>query len=268
MKHEEFFRKHPVFTGEEFKKYLSDQGDIGSRMQESLLAYYSNAGRIVRVRRGLYTVVPKGADPGSYPVDPYLVASRLTPDAVLSHHTALEFFGRSYSSRTYFTYSASRPLRTFSFRSHVFRGTKFPKALLSAGKEYFGVSAEEISWLEVRVTCLERTMVDVLDRPDLSGSWEEIWRSLESIEFFDLDRVVQYALLLGNATTGAKVGFFLEQHRESLMVEDHHLEALHDLRPKQPHYLDRSERKSGRLISRWNLMVPEEVLERTWGEVL
>ncbi len=106
--------------------------------------------------------------------------------------------------------------------------------------------------------------MDVLDRPDLSGSWEEIWRSLESIEFFDLDKVVEYAILLGNATTGAKVGFFLEQHRELLMVEYRHLKLLNDMRPRQPHYLDRAKRKSGRLVSEWNLVVPREVFERSW----
>ena len=39
------------------------------------------------VRRGLYTVVPAGADPGACPVDPYLLASRLAGDAVLGYHT-------------------------------------------------------------------------------------------------------------------------------------------------------------------------------------
>jgi len=268
MKHDEFFRKHPVFTGEELAKYLSSPGEVGARAGEALLAYHRKTGRVVRVRRGLYAVIPRGADPESYPVDPFLVAAKLTPDAVLSHHTALEFHGRAYSVREYFTYSASRPLPPLKFRAHVFRGAKFPGALRRAGKESFGVSAAERAGLEVRVTSLERTLVDVLDRPDLSGSWEEIWRSLESVEFFDLDKVVDYALLLGNATTGAKVGFFLEQHREPLMVEDRHLKALNDLRPRQPHYLDRTRRKSGRFMSKWNLVVPREVSERAWGEVL
>ncbi len=62
--------------------------------------------------------------------------------------------------------------------------------------------------LEVRVTGLERTLVDVLDRPYLSGTWEEIWRSFDSVDFFDLDKVVEYSILLGNAITAAKVGFF------------------------------------------------------------
>ena len=124
------------------------------------------------------------------------------------------------------------------------------------------------SGMEVRVTSLERTLVDVLNRPDLSGGWEEIWRSLESVEFFDLDKVVEYAILLGNATTAAKVGFFLEQHRELLGVEEKHLVSLRDLRPRQPHYLERSTRKPGLLVPKWNLVVPREVFERTWADVL
>ena len=136
------------------------------------------------------------------------------------------------------------------------------------GKEDFGVVQAERAGLGIKVTSLERTLVDVLDRPDISGSWEEIWRSLESIEFFDIDKVVEYALLLGNATTTAKVGFFLDQHRDTLMVDDSHLKLLRDLRPCQPHYLERSKRKSGRLVSDWNLVVPEDIIERSWMEVL
>lgn len=268
MKHAEFFRKHPVFTGEELARHLSSRGEVGGRAQEALLAYHRKSGRVVRVRRGLYAVIPEGAATNTYPVDPFLVAARLTADAALSHHTALEFHGRAYSVHQHFTYSASRPLGPLAFRSHFFRGARFPRALCRKGKEHFGVSTAERAGMELRVTGLERTLVDVLDRPDLSGSWEEIWRSLESVEFFDLDKVVEYALLLGNATTGAKTGFFLEQHREPLMVEDRHLKAIHVLRPRHPHYLDRAKRKPGRLVSEWNLVVPREVLERTWGEVL
>ena len=120
----------------------------------------------------------------------------------------------------------------------------------------------------VRVTNLERTLVDVLDRPEISGSWEEIWRSLESVEFFDLDQVVEYVLLLENSTTAAKVGFFLEQHRETLMVQDVHLKALQKLRPRQPHYFDRARRKDGRLVKRWNLVVPSAIITRSWAEVI
>jgi predicted transcriptional regulator of viral defense system len=122
--------------------------------------------------------------------------------------------------------------------------------------------------LVVRVASLERTLVDVLDRPDLAGSWEEIWQSLESVEFFNLDKVIEYVLMLENATTAAKVGFFLEQHREALMVEQAHLKSLQKLRPRRPHYFDRARRKDGRLVKQWNLVIPSAVIERSWAEVI
>ena len=95
----------------------------------------------------------------------------------------------------------------------------------------------------------------------------EIWRSLEMVEFFDLDVVIEYTLLLENATTAAKVGFFLEQHKEALMVEASHLDPLRARRPRKPHCLMRGHR-GGRLVSNWNLVVPLKVLERSWQEVV
>ena len=136
MKHDAFFRNHPVFSGKELADHLSSLGEAGGRAQEALLAYYRKTGRVVQVRRGLYAIIPPGADPDSYPVDPFLVAAKLTPDAVLSHHTALEFHGKAYSIYAHLTYSASRPLGPLTFRAHVFRGAKFNQSLLRLGKEH------------------------------------------------------------------------------------------------------------------------------------
>ena len=108
-------------------------------------------------------------------------------------------------------------------------------------------------------------VVDVLNRPVYSGSGEEIWRSLESIEFFDLDMVTEYVRVLNNATTAAAVGFFLEQHRDNLLVEEKYLDTLKALCPKQPHFLDSGKRK-GKLQKQWNLIVPNEILDKTWTE--
>ena len=118
-----------------------------------------------------------------------------------------------------------------------FQLVKTPEALKRKDKEEFGVKIHNLKGLKLmtsqkvplglfatlsklNVTTLERTLVDVMDRPKYSGSWEEKWRSLETVEFFNLDEVVEYAKHLGNATTTAKVGFYLEQHREELMVPD------------------------------------------------
>ena len=266
MRHETFFLSHPVFTGKEFAEHLSLGGRNGARTKDSILSYHTETGRIVRIRRGLYAAAPPGYDGDSFPIDPYLIASRLTRDSVLTHHTALQFHGRAHSVWRQFTYQATRPAAPMSFQANVFRGTRFPSALVNRDSQLFGVLTVERANVSLRVASLERTLVDVLNRHRYSGGWEEVWRSLESVEFFDLDRVVEYALLLDNATTLARVGFFLEQHRDTLMVDEAHLACLRRHRPGQTHYLDRA-RRGGRLVPTWNLVVPTDVLERSWAEV-
>lgn len=264
----EFLSTHPVFTHEEFVEFLDSRKEKtrSVKSRESLLAYHQKQGRILRIRRGLYCAVPPGADPATCPVDAYLLAAKMTDDAVLAYHTALEFHGKAYSVFDDIQYLTGRAARPLTFRSYRFRPARPPKKLLARGKQHFAVKEVDHAGMTVRVTSLERTLVDILDRPDLGGSWEEIWRSLEMVEFFDLDIVVEYALLLENATTMAKVGFFLEQHKETLMVEASHLEPLMARRPRKPHYLERGQR-GGRLVSGWNLVVPVEVVERSWQEV-
>ena len=231
--------------GDDLARHLARIGSNGLRTQEKVLGYHTKAGRLRRIRQGMYAVIPPGANGDTYPVDPYLVAAKLTPDAVLSHHTALEFHGWAYSVWQHFIYSAERPTETLIFRDQVFRGARFPRGLVHSGAEFHGVLTAERFGVPLRVTSLERTLVDVLHRPDLAGGWEEVWRSLEGVVFFNLDEVVAHALLLDNATTAARVGFYLDQHRESLMVEDDHLKALEQCRPRQPHYLERSKRGGG-----------------------
>jgi predicted transcriptional regulator of viral defense system len=118
---------------------------------------------------------------------------------------------------------------------------------------------------EVRVTTLERTLVDVLSAPDKAGGWEEVWRSLEMVEFFDLDAVLSFVRRCDSAVTAARVGFFLEQHRQALMVEDRHLKAFRKLAPGAPRYMSPS-RESGKLVPAWNLVVPKYLLDRQWEE--
>ncbi|MHB1460654.1 MAG: hypothetical protein ACYC1M_05170 [Armatimonadota bacterium] len=106
----------------------------------------------------------------------------------------------------------------------------------------------------------------MLNRPELSGGWEEVWRSLEMVEYFHIDIVVKYVKALGNATTAAKVGFFLQQHEVQLMVSASHLRSLKDMCPKSPHYMEPTTRGNGRFYSDWNLIVPAYIVERHWDD--
>ena len=52
--------------------------------------------------------------------------------------------------------------------------------------------------------------------------------------------------------TSARVGFFLDRHRDELMVEDRHLDRLVEHAPAQARYLD-SRRTPGKLVAKWGL---------------
>lgn len=261
----DFFARRPVFTYEEFAAFLNADGPRSVKTRESLLAHHTKTGRILRVKRGLYASVPFGASPDTFPVDTFLLAGKMAEDAVIAYHTALEFYGKAHSVQERFVFLTGKAIRPVNFRGYEFRGVRFPNALVKGDQAFFAVNKVERAGLLVRVTSLERTLVDVLDRPDLGGGWEEIWRSLEGVEFFDVDKMVDYTLLLNNASTVSKVGLYLEQHQRDLMVDDAHLDRLRQHIPKQPTYMARNSK--GRLVKKWNLVVPSQVLDRSWEEI-
>jgi len=263
----EFFARHPIFRIEEFTKHLNSHGSANSSTRDALLSHHRETGRLIHIRRGLYASVPLGTPVDKFSIDPYLLASKLTSDAILAYHTALELHGKAYTIYEQFTYltkwSTGRP---FTFQGRTYRGVSHPSILERTEKENLYVETLDRLGLDVKITDLERTMVDVLDRPNLSGSWEEIWRSLENIEFLDVDKVVNYAIILGNATTVAKVGFYLEQHKITLLLSDTPLKKLKAHRPKNPHYMEREDRSGGQLSPEWNLIVPTDIQDRVWEE--
>lgn len=261
MSSEEFFQRHPVFTHEE---YAQSRGGGSPRTVDSLLRKHVQSDRIARVRRGLYVSVPPGGDAAT--VDAYLVATKAVEDAVVSHHAALQFHGRTYSMWSQVTFLTRSHTRGFRFGPVDYVPVRPPAAVADLEDMGGGIETVPSGGGHARVCTCERAMVDVLHTPSLGGGWEEIWRSLEMIEFFDLEAVINYTLRLDTATTVARVGVFLEQHRERLFVEDAHLERLQAHAPKDPRYLDAS-REPGRLVHPWNLIVPERVLDQRWGEV-
>ncbi len=267
MKLKNFFARHPVFTRQEYTNFLDSQGAKNLNTQRELLAYHLKQGHIIKIRQGFYASVPPALSASlATPVDSYLIAGRITNDPVLCYHTALDFFGTAYSIYYYFYYHSNHAIKPFQFQNNTFRRIAFPKPLLSKKKTMIFVTKEDRQGLDIYVTSPERTVVDILDRPDLGGGYEEICRSIEMISVLDIDIVIQYALLLGNATTIAKVGFLLERYKQEFSVSENHLSALEKLIPKSKHYMVRSSGMRGVYIKRWNLIVPIDIIEKNWDE--
>ncbi|MBM4105376.1 MAG: transcriptional regulator [Phycisphaerae bacterium] len=260
-----FLARHPVFTGDELAQFHERRGSGTLGTLRVLLSRQRARGRVLSVRRGVYAVVPLGMDSESAPVDPYLVASRLARDSVLAYHTALELHGHAQSAFTRYQFLTRTAARACTFRSAVFQPVRVPRALAGRGGDRIGVQTMDRMGLDLRVTTLERTCVDALDRPDLCGGWEEVVRSLESVPSLDLEAVVAYALRLRSATLAAKVGWFLELNAKRLDVPERAIRRLRSRAPKSRQYLDRGSRRGHRLASGWNLMLPTPLAERRWS---
>lgn len=262
---QDFFFQHPVFRREELVRHLEayKNRELSANTVRELLRYHQARGHLLAVRRGLFAFVRPGFSPETNPVDAYLVASKGVPDGALAYHSALELHGLAYSTFETIQVVSIRTLRSWQFRGVEYRAIKAAQTL---GDEALtiGVQTMDRAGQDISVTTPERTLVDVLDRPDLGGGWEEIWRSLEGLSILSFGEVVAYVKRLANATTASRVGYFLEQHRDLLAVDEAVLASLEQLRPTGVHYMD--PREGGRLVQRWNLIVPERVASRLWEE--
>lgn len=97
MRPVEYFARHPVFRFEDFAAAHQADGARQPAASKAALQQHLRAGHLVHLRRGLYAVVPRGASADELRVDPFLLASRLAPDAVIAYHAALQLHGRAWS---------------------------------------------------------------------------------------------------------------------------------------------------------------------------
>lgn len=255
MKPAEFLHTHALFSRDEFAAAMRLRGPSAPATLTKHLQTWRRDGRLLAVRRGVYVRLAPGLGQTEASVDPLALASRLASDATLAYHTALEALGFAQSAfeRLYFlTWSKSRPLR-FQERDYV---PVRPRARLRRVKGLFVVRLERAG-LELRSTSLERTLVDVLDRPDLAGGMEEVWRSLGAVEALDFAALGRYAELVARPLLTARLGYVLEAHARRWLTPAKLLSALESKRPTGPVYLDR--RQPGRLVKRWNLVVPPDL---------
>jgi len=261
----DFFARAPVFTRDEFAASRAG-GSRNPRTIEELLAYHVARGRIVRIRRGLYGSVPVGHGPTTFSPDHYLIAGKLAPDAVVAFHTALELHGLAHTAFRRITLLTRAAVRRFQFREVEFVAIRPPASLVRHGAVDYAIESIERGGATIRCTSIERTLVDALDRPALCGGMDEVWQSLQSLRGIYARRVTGYLEVLGNKTTAARVGFFLDLHRETLGIDDEALRQVRALAPRQPVYLERTRGGLQRLVAAWNLIVPAELLAAR-GEV-
>jgi predicted transcriptional regulator of viral defense system len=250
-----FFSANPVFRREDYAAAVGRRAN--DKVVTVMLAQHLKAGNIKRMARGVFATVPSHGDAGAWTVDRFLAASRLRRDAVLAYHSALELHGCAYTDAPDVQAISSLVPAVLNTPDFACRFVKVPAGFDPARD----VAEADRAGLMLKLTTLERTVVDCFDRPDLAGGAEELINSLALVERLRSEPLVRQAQSLGNAAACGALGWWLEREQARLGVPDAALAALKASKPNHPQYVLGAKAGAARSIAAWNILVPATVVD-------
>jgi predicted transcriptional regulator of viral defense system len=256
VKTEDFFGRHPVFSLEEAARALQPPGGRAGTVER--LKYHLETGRLKRVAREVYAVVPRGSSVDTLQPDVFLVALSVRPEAVFSCHSALELLGVAHSVWNRCTVFCTPRRSPLTVNRNRVLFLEHPTPLRKSGDVLFGTRKVERLGRLMRVTGPERTLVECFRRLDLAGGIAELAESAGGFPTLDLELVESTLKRYGMSSLWAATGWFLETYRRTFHVPDALLTRLESHRPLAPQYLVR-QRRGGTLAARWNLILPPEM---------
>lgn len=257
----EFFATHAVFSLSEAEAALAPSGGRGGTLER--LKHHLKKGRLMTLERGVYAVVPAGMSVQEFRPDAILTATAARPDAVFSHHAALELLGTAQSVWSEYTVYTARPRRAFLLEKATVRFLKRPAPMVAPKGAHFATRKVERRGRMLEVTSPERTLVEGFRRPSLAGGLEELVQSSSGFPVLDLELLHAVLRRYDIANLWAATGWFLERFQRSFHVPDAVLDRMSRHGPRSPQYMERGGR-GGVLASRWNLIVPR-ALAQTGG---
>ncbi len=178
----------------------------------SLVRKAEARGLVTRLQPGLFVLVP--AELGSateFTGNPYLTARAMVgpADYYISHSSAMEL--HRMVTQPQFTIFATTTKR---LRARTIHGTEF-RFVSVLQEDLFGVGTHWITKQDsVRISDLERTLIDGLRQPEYCGGISEVAKGLWMRRGeVNAARAVDYALRLGVGAVTRRLGYLLELYR-------------------------------------------------------
>lgn len=220
----------------------------GSKERASdLLLNYQSRGFITKLRRGLYCVLNLGT---SVPVaSKFQIATSITPTATVAYHAAMEYHG--FAHQPFYDLSVVSATRFTSFEfdgiSYSYYRNSIPLGILTFDYDH-----------SIRVTDIERTVIDCIDRIDLCGGVEELLHCLSSIHYVSTERLLQYLTYYNKIALYKKAGYILSFFADTLHLPD---EFFSVCRNHSDHSVTRltTMEQCPTFISEWRLYVPAQI---------
>ncbi len=235
-----------------FQDVLEEYPDVNKIYLSRVLSGMVEKGMLIKLVRNLYCIVPQGADSQKYIPDWHLVAKYLmrSKKYYIGYYSAMQVHGL-------ITQPSLKEIIVTNFQIKPsilkIRGIEF-QFVYHIEQRFFGFKN---TWIDnhnkVMVSDLEKTLVDSLTRPHLSGGLVEIGKALyESKEKIDYQKLLDYLGRHKNEATIKRYLFLVQLL--GLTWINHYDEMLKEIGPSFP-VLDTTGPNQGRKDSKFGLKI-------------
>ena len=251
MKFRDYIERNRVFTTVQ----LASESGLSMPSVQTMLRRAVDAGRIERVRRGVY--VSRAGRFADVDVDAFELVAVLDNAAPLSYHSALEAHGVAHNVASSCQFRSRSVRSPFEYAGVTYEPYPYEEAVPT-------LDLRRSDGLRVLTTTREQTIVDCLECPDRSGGLEEVLMSLSLFPYVDVT-VLERLAANATASLAARVGWLLEQKVEAWRVDTAALHIFEKLAKGGPFRLDKDSTESLGWSKRWKLCLPAKEEEvRSW----
>ena len=234
------------FDYELARKALPKSNDSALR---ELLSDMTRRGLLMRVKRGLYCVIPYEQDAETFMPDWHLLAEYLVQDAehYIGYYSALQIHNLITQPSLKEQIVVSKQIRpsTLKIKEVPFQ------FIYHNEKHFFGTKR---IWIDNfnKVVCsdLEKTIVDCLFKPDYAGGIVEIARAIYiSRNKIKFDLLLEYVIKFNSQAVIKRLGFVLEL----MEIKTSILDNLQKLRTNSVVLLDTELPRTGKIKTKWSI---------------
>jgi len=170
---------------------------------KSLLASGLRNGTLCRIKPNLYAVTDMAT--GLCAANKYEIASNISDTACVAYHSAMEYHGLSHQ-----LFNEMSVISTSTFRTFEFEGITY---IRHQPKIMEGVTVPVMN-TKIKVTDLERTIIDCIDRIKYAGGLEELFNNFTSVAYIDETKLKTYLDAYGKSSLYQKAGFLLSMYKK------------------------------------------------------
>lgn len=237
------------FTVDEARAYWDGDPQTAKR-----LSRLAEKGWLERLERGKYMIVPLEAGPErEWTENAYVLAGYLVDPAATGYWSALHYWNLTEQVPR-----LAHVQTTADVREHhkEVLGIRFRLVKLKEEK-FFGLKHERMGNQRFAVTRREKTILDGLDRPDLTGGIYEVAKGLrEAREALHWDVVDQYLPRLGSGAVVKRLGYLVETMELEIPNRSARLSRWLEMISAGISDLDPSSRREeGPIVTRWRIRV-------------